>query len=195
MINRADRRQTKEDEKLLARGIDPEKFDDPGPTAAMARQLYALLERAKKDGTIDPPISFLYSKVDATIRGLRDIPIACRKGCSHCCNIWVSATGPEVLFIAKRIRDRPGVAEVVRSAHMQTKDFSFDVRDQHPHPCPLLSDDLCSIYDIRPVACRLAASANAEICARSYLNITNEDIPAPLMHLSARALSNARFTF
>lgn len=188
-MNRVERRrQAKQDEKLLVRGIDPES-QDPEPTAALARHLYALFERAKQDRDIDLPVRYLHSKVDATLRGLRDIPVACKKGCSHCCHIWVSATAPEVLFIAKLLRRRgnPAAGDKIKAANLHTKDFEFDVRDQHPHPCPLLEDDTCSIYESRPAACRLAASADAEICARSYHNLTNEDIPTPFMHLLARS--------
>ena len=29
----------------------------------------------------------------------------------------------------------------------QTKEYDFETRAEHPHPCPLLEDDVCSIYD------------------------------------------------
>ena len=126
-MNRADRRrQAAEDEKLLHVGIKPEQLDNPNPTAAMARQLAALFELAKKDQTIDRPIRFLQSKIEATLNSLKDTPVACKMGCSHCCHIWVSATAPEVLFVAKSLRRRPDAAAVVervKAAHLQTKDF------------------------------------------------------------------------
>jgi hypothetical protein len=171
-MNRADRRrQAKDDEKALRGGINPESTD-PHPTAAMARTLSTLFERAIKRGNIDPPITYLHSKIDSTLKGLSDVPIACKKGCSHCCYIWVSASAPEVLFISKIIRAKgKAVIERVKEAHIATKDYSFDNRDEHPYPCPLLEDNVCSIYSARPSACRLAASADAELCARSYHNI------------------------
>ena len=45
----------------------------------------------------------------------------------------------------------------------------------------------CSIYDHRPKACRLAASADAHVCARSCHNITTESIPVPSTHMTSRA--------
>jgi Fe-S-cluster containining protein len=190
-MSRAERRrQSKEDEKLLVGGINPERPSDPEPTAAMARRLGALFEGAKRDGSIDQPIRFLHSKVDASLGGLKDMPIACGKGCSHCCHIWVSVTAPEALFIAKALRrrsDAAAVIERVKAAHLYTKDFPFEVRDRYPHACPLLVDDLCSVYEIRPTACRLAASADAAICERSYLQLANENIPTPVEHIVARS--------
>jgi hypothetical protein len=34
--------------------------------------------------------------------------------------------------------------------------------------------------------CRLAASGDAEICARTFHNITDENLPMPMMHVTAR---------
>lgn len=37
------------------------------------------------------------------------------------------------------------------------------------------------------MTCRLAGSADAEICARTYHNITNEDVPTPAVYVFGRA--------
>lgn len=172
--------------KQLGPHVDPASTN-PEPTAEMARQLHALFEAARQDANIDPPVKFLYTKLGQTIQNFGQLPIACKKGCSHCCYIWVSATAPELLFIAKIIRSRGHEAiERVRSAHQKTAAFDFDTRGDHPTPCPLLDRDVCSIYESRPRSCRLAASADAEICARSYHGVTNEDIPTPALHLMGR---------
>jgi hypothetical protein len=189
-MNRADRkRQAKEDEQRLVRGIDTESRDAE-PTAAMARQMYALLERAKRDHNIDPPVKYLHDKVDATLQGMKDIPVACAKGCSHCCHAWVSATALEVLFVAKLIRReaKSAAVENVRAAHFATKDFDFSERSRHPHPCPLLVADLCSIYPSRPDACRFAVSMDAARCLRVLRNLSGEGIPTPGRHLRARGI-------
>jgi Fe-S-cluster containining protein len=160
---------------------------DPEPTAAFARTLHSKLETAKQEGNIDPAVNLLLEKVESTIQAWGPLPIDCKKGCSHCCYVWVSATAPELLSIAKIVRARGNDAIAkVKAAHQATKDFDFDSRPEHPHPCPLLEDNICSIYEARPKACRLAASGDAEICARSYHNITNEDIPTPALNLMAR---------
>lgn len=175
------------DRRRISSGINPAS-SDPESTAAMARALASLLAEAKNTGNIDPPVKLLHKSVGATLLGLSDVPIACKNGCSHCCNIWVSVSIPEVLHIAKIVEQRGTSAiEKVRKAYQETKDYEFDVRDEHPYPCPLLDEDSCSIYDERPRACRLAASADAEICARTYHNITNEGVPTPAIYLTSRA--------
>lgn len=175
--------------KRLGPRIDVTSRDPESTAVVFARNLYSMLEAAKEEGDVDPPIQFILDKLDATIRAFGRLPIACKKGCSHCCYIWVSATAPELLSVAKIIKARGTEAIAkVRTAHEATKQFDFDSRANHPHPCPMLEDNVCSIYDSRPKACRLAASADAEICRRSYHNITNEDIPTPALHLAARSV-------
>jgi hypothetical protein len=43
--------------------------DDPEQTAEMARRLHTMFEVAKQNGNIDPPVNFLYSKLETTIQG------------------------------------------------------------------------------------------------------------------------------
>src|SRR6185369_4451035 len=88
-MNRTDRkRQAKVDEKQLAHGVDPES-SDPALIAAMARQMLRLFETAKSEKNIDPAVKFFHAKVEATLKG-SSIPVACGKGCAHCCHSWVS---------------------------------------------------------------------------------------------------------
>lgn len=169
--------------KAVAAGIDPSALNE-FIVAELAQRIHAHLGRAKKSFSVDATIDYLFSKIDLTVKGMADIPIACRKGCSHCCNIWVSATALEVLFLAKRLSSE--AAGRVRDANEITKEFSHEQRPFHPHACPLLQSDECSVYQDRPLFCRLAASADAEICSRSYTNVTDEGIPTPMMYIVGR---------
>ena len=162
---------------------------DPEPTAEMARRLHTMFELAKQSGNIDPPVNFLYSKLETTIQDFGPIPIACKKGCSHCCHVGISATAPELLLIAKIVQRRGGeVIDRLRAAHLYTKDFSFEERYRHPNPCPMLEQDVCSIYESRPRVCRLAVSGNASLCGRVFRQLTNEKIPTPSLYLGARTI-------
>ncbi len=169
--------------KAVAGGIDPSALNE-FIVAELARQIHGHLGRAKQSFSVDETLEYLFSKIDLTVKGMADIPIACGRGCSHCCNIWVSATAPEVLFLAKRLSSRVGAR--VREAHEITKSFSHEQRPYNPHPCPLLEADKCSVYQDRPLFCRLASSADAEICRRSYTNLTDENIPTPMMYIVGR---------
>jgi len=179
-------RRAQQDKRDLVRGIRPAS-QDPRPVMAVARLLRDGFEEAKKTGNVDAPVTLYQSIITSTTDEVSDVPIACKKGCSHCCYTWVSATAPEVLHIAKLLKERGGaVIENVRAIHKLTKEFDFDSRPDHPQPCPLLENDVCSIYESRPMTCRLAASADAEICARTYHKVTNEDVPTPMVYLFSR---------
>jgi Fe-S-cluster containining protein len=193
-MNRAERkRQAKEDEKRLLHGIDPET-NDAGPTAAMARQMHALFETAKEAGNIDPPVKFLYVKAAASIAS-RPIPVACARGCSHCCNGWVSVTAPEILFAAKRVRKKgDALMARVQEAYEAIGAYAFAERPNHPRRCPMLEGDACGLYDSRPFACRLASSVDAKACERVFRLLAPETIPAPVRHIRTRELYQLAMT-
>ena len=186
-------RQEREDEAYLQKGIDPKKaFTDSGDILAMARRLHAHFEQAKATRSIDAAVQYLLQKVDGTVYSLRDIPIACAKGCSHCCTAWVSVSAPEALYLAKLITAMGQAAiDKIRAAHAATREFAFEVRIQHPHACPMLEDNLCTIYENRPKSCRQAASFDRDACARAFHNLTTETIPTPVMYGGTRAMYSA----
>jgi Fe-S-cluster containining protein len=182
-------RQEKDDETALRGGIDPAAATTgPAPVIAMARRLHNGFAQAKATGNVDDAIRYLYEKIDATIHGLKDIPIACGKGCSHCCVIAVTVSAPEALYLGKLITAMGAEAVArVRAANAVTGQFDLLERDQHPHDCPMLRDHSCTIYEHRPKACRQAASTDAEACARSNRQLTNEPVPSPAGYIGSRA--------
>ncbi len=185
-MDRADRRrQAKRDVEITVRGVDP-KDRHPDQTAAIARLSYELLETAKQTGDIDPLLAFLHAKVNATIGDLADIPIACGKGCSHCCHgSWSSVTAPELIYVAKVVRRR-GESAISRVIEAEKLTEALVFGGPRWVACPMLVDDACSIYEHRPMVCRLVTSSDASICARSCRNITNETIPVPPLYVSGR---------
>lgn len=187
-MNRAERRRkSKDDERQLKNGIEADT-SDPAGAAAMTRLLSEFLETAKLERNIEPPVKFLHAKVDATLNSLRALRVDCKKGCAHCCRVWVSATIPEVLFIAKLLRRRneAALAERVGAAHRITGAYDFVARQSLHQQCPLLTDDLCSVYETRPVSCRFWASTNVAACLRVFRQSSGETVPTPMSHLKGR---------
>ncbi len=85
---------------------------------------------------------------------------ACRKGCSHCCNIPTAITAAEAALLASAT----GRAMVVpsharRLAEMDVADLQTN---ESPGPCPFLSDGSCSAYDARPAICRVHLSLDVD---------------------------------
>jgi Fe-S-cluster containining protein len=76
---------------------------------------------------------------------------ACKKGCNHCCHIAVAVTKAEAQVIGQRIGRKP------REVAPRSKEIGgfADVPYGYGNPCTFLKNGLCSIYDHRPMACRI----------------------------------------
>lgn len=103
----------------------------------------------------------------AQLVGTQGVAFACRAGCSHCCHARVTVLPPEVFRIAHALQSRPpqaleALTERMR-AHVARAGEAANWQDRPL--CPFLEDDLCSIYPVRPGACRKAHSLDAAVCA------------------------------
>jgi Fe-S-cluster containining protein len=98
---------------------------------------------------------------------------ACRSGCSHCCHQQVGVSAPEVFAIYAHLggsyapADLEATVKRVRDADDRTRGMSSGERLSPDLPCPFLIDERCSIYQVRPLACRGTNSLDAEACERN----------------------------
>lgn len=96
--------------------------------------------------------------------------LACRQGCAHCCHQRVGVTVPEALAIVATLVATRSAAELRRlhqrvdSAYRATRGLTRDERHSPAHACPLLEDELCSIYEVRPLSCRGVHSLDEQAC-------------------------------
>lgn len=121
---------------------------------------------------VDHQVAQLTSELAAAGRAL-----ACRSRCTVCCHQLVVLPVPEALYIADhhalsttafdRVQHKFAEAER-RLRERQLVDELYDPTPSStpPHlpvavdyfrtqlPCPYLDDDLCTIYERRPMACR-----------------------------------------
>lgn len=186
-MNRADRRrQLKDDERSIAHGLDAARLDG-SQVSSLMRVLRERLKGCAKRGSATELMQFIYNNLTKGAQHIGDVPVACAKGCSHCCNIWVDATAPEIFYAVDSIRDRKAAALLVDAACAVTVGQDFNQRGDAVTPCPLLLDNLCSIYPARPINCRTAVSVDVGICERSYLHISGEHIPTPMVWMALRS--------
>ena len=77
--------------------------------------------------------------------------VECRKGCSFCCHLRVTATPLEVVRIAANI-DHQRRSSVLSTAETVA---GLDARQRlvRSVPCPLLLEGACSAYEVRPLTC------------------------------------------
>lgn len=77
--------------------------------------------------------------------------IQCKTGCTHCCFIDVDISGDEAAAIVKYCNEN-GI-EIDRE--YLTKQAAVGRKTYSPlSRCVFLKDNLCSIYPVRPIACR-----------------------------------------
>jgi Fe-S-cluster containining protein len=98
--------------------------------------------------------------------------VACRAGCDHCCHQSVGATPPEALAIWDHLQAALTEAELavvaarVAEAHRRDQGLSAADRFSPDHPCPFLRAGQCTIYDVRPLACRGMNAFDANQCSK-----------------------------
>ncbi len=152
----------------------------PGsPAAAVAeREGNAVLELLYEARTIEQALRIAqdateYSdRLTAGIAERTEAPQrACRKGCSYCCRLVnIAVAIPEALAVAEYLRkrtgkdEREGVRRRIDGFLKKTKGLDYQQRAMVRHPCPLLVEDVCSVHEVRPLACRGWNSLDASKC-------------------------------
>lgn len=136
-------------------------------------------------------------------------PPSCRKGCAACCRMLVPLSAPEAFALREWVRSRPTdhqnriaarFAETkslllshglwqrlseLCNAPEQPDDDALEVINREYYalrmPCPFLEEEMCTIYDERPAACReLLVSSPPERCD-DLINNPVEPISAPIL--------------
>src|SRR3954468_21982616 len=100
--------------------------------------------------------------------------VACRSGCTYCCMVPVAASAPEVLAIAAYVRERfdegrqAALARRVEANISATEGMDMSQRDRVRLDCPFLEAGKCTVYEVRPIACRGYSSYSVEDCREDY---------------------------
>ena len=132
---------------------------------------------------------------------------SCQKGCAACCRMLVPLSPPEAFTLREFVRSLPSEQQqrlatrlaqaksVLLTHGLWNQLMDLGESSQTPDdgtlepinqayyalrmPCPFLEDNLCSIYDERPAACReLLVTSPAEQC-EDMVNNPVEPIPVP----------------
>jgi hypothetical protein len=106
---------------------------------------------------------------DADLR-TRMAAVECRKGCDFCCHVNVTVTVLEAVRIAAALaagRQPQRQSEILATAE-RLAGRDAEGRQALRAACPLLVDGACSVYEIRPLACRALLSQSARSCEAHF---------------------------
>lgn len=80
--------------------------------------------------------------------------VTCKMGCNHCCHIEVASQEIEVKVILEYCKQN----NITIDKNYLSEQSQWGGKNIFDHPtnaaCVFLKDNKCSIYDVRPVACR-----------------------------------------
>ena len=172
-----------------ARGLNPARPISGFDMVALMRLLADKAQASIRHRSIDPLMEFVYSSMTEGARHIEHVPIDCRQGCSFCCRAWVDASPPEVLFAVKCMpaEQRDRARQSVEEACGITSGIDFADRGRKVNPpCPLLENNLCSVYGARPVNCRTTVSTNVELCKATFVDGRPEGFPGLRVWMTLR---------
>lgn len=140
------------------------------------------------------------SEIDRYIDAeMGDMPVACRKGCSFCCHQLVVLTcrddGQQILAAARERMDAGELAVFearVRDQATAIANIGHEAAETGRWPCPLLRNNACVVYDMRPVACRSVFSPDADTCKAMMEANDFEDL-TPLQQAVATEIGERAF--
>jgi len=118
--------------------------------------------------------------------------IACHGGCASCCTIRVTATAPEIFSLARQIRAFPQeitseLKQRILATEQATRNLSPAQRMASSLACPLIKNEFCISYSVRPLACRGHASYDKDAC-REALSGGSCEVPVSALQLTVRSL-------
>ena len=160
----------------------------PGEVVRLMRVLQEEVRRAIALGSVAPLMEYLYANMAKAATRTLPSPLACRPGCSHCCNGFVAATTVEVLHVVASLPPdgRDHARNAIGAAAAATRDATPEQRLAMVTPCVFLADDRCSVYEARPIVCRTAVSLDAGACSRVHRDLSGEAIPKPVAWVTMR---------
>jgi Fe-S-cluster containining protein len=161
----------------IARALSPQEFDCAAETALT-----------------------LFDELNGKIIEERGVKLACGEGCGVCCSLRVDVFAHEVFLIARYIRSHFSAREITNlfgrlAAHSQevTPLTPFEHATKNIR-CPLLLDNRCTVYAVRPHSCRRHHSQNFSVCQYTFDHPADLESPAAHDRDLFRALTEAMQT-
>ena len=98
---------------------------------------------------------------------------ACARGCGHCCHVSVPITQFEARYMGENLGIKP--VELKQSIKHELAEYGSHT------PCPFLQQGECSIYEHRPLTCRMHMNFDRDNywCLHENWQKPDAEIPRP----------------
>lgn len=149
-------------------------FDISGNARALqanTRHLALILMDTAAPDRASRAAAYIEDLIDATTAQHVTAPVACAKGCAHCCTTYVSTSLPEVFRLAQAIRGNTEITARVAAAAARSKAMTQLNREIDRVVCPILDARACAAYLHRPMVCRAVLSTSLDSCIRFFGHI------------------------
>lgn len=102
--------------------------------------------------------------------------VACKMGCAYCCHQAIDISRLEAEFI----QGKTGIKHV----HISNPPLRDPLDFSEKTPCPFLKQGACSIYEYRPVICRIAVNLDRDSywCKFENWHKPGGAVPKPTFH-------------
>jgi Putative zinc- or iron-chelating domain len=104
------------------------------------------------------------------IKERRGMVAECQRGCAMCCHQHVVVSTSEAVRLAIHVAEKGIDVSRVADAARLFDGMTVSQRYSGHHPCPLLADNMCSVYTARPQPCRTYFSFSVASCRYGWEN-------------------------
>jgi Fe-S-cluster containining protein len=120
-------------------------------------------------------------------------PSACTSGCDWCCHQRVGVAAPEVMRIVDYLKQNHP-AQQLEQIQVALRQPAARGHPRAHTPCPLLVNNHCSVYPVRPLTCRGFNSSDPQACQAAVTDSKRIDVPvyAPQLRLTSMVLDGMR---
>lgn len=160
---------------LLAQGFPPAAGDELQVYAAEFHDATDMIRHGTDTDTLPRLVANAHSWADTIIAQSRQkSQCACHAGCAWCCYLpVVLVAAAEALYLAAWLRSHCSESELDALRHrlavrIQRQREAPSDAPQSPLACPLLRNNRCMAYEVRPLKCRGWNSLRLTDCEQAY---------------------------
>lgn len=130
-----------------------------------------------KQMTVSEILDRMYQQTDKLVSEVSaNQGATCRVGCSHCCSLLAIITAADGVYLADELFKKPDWEDWAKRMAEASKPFMYEGITKENWfrkriSCVFLKDNLCSVYEKRPAACRFhVAVSPPENCSPSAVD-------------------------